>query len=110
MSMQISHRATDLAKNLEVPQEALRDFCVRHHIRRLSFFGSVLRDDFSEESDVDVLVEYTPGHVPGFALVTHEDELSAILGRQVDLKTRNSLNRYYREKVLAAAETVYVRT
>lgn len=99
-----------LERNLKLSSEALRAFCIRHHIRKLAFFGSVLRDDFNQESDVDVLVEYLPGHVPGFAFIAHQDELSTIIGRRVDLSTPNSLSRYFRDKVLAEAEAAYVRT
>jgi len=100
---------TRLKRNIEVPEERLRDFCEHNHIYKLSFFGSVLRDDFGPGSDVDVLVEYLPGHVPGFAFIRHQDELSRILGRKVDLNTPNSLGRYYRDKVLAEAEQIYLR-
>ena len=95
---------------IDVPREQIADFCQRHHIRRLSLFGSVLRDDFSPESDVDVLVEYDPKHVPGlFGFVGAELELSQILGgRRVDMRTPASLKRYWRDEVLAEALTVYV--
>ena len=82
-------------------------FCRRHHIRRLALFGSVLRDDFGPESDVDVLVEFEPGHVPGLAFFAMQDELSAMLGRKVDLNTPGFLSRYFRDEVLAEAETQY---
>jgi predicted nucleotidyltransferase len=77
-------------------------------VRRLALFGSVLRDDFHPESDVDVLVEFEPGHVPGLAFFAMQDELSAILGRKVDLNTPGFLSRYFRDEVLAEAETQYV--
>ena len=83
-------------------------FCRRHHIRRLALFGSVLRDDFSPESDVDVLVEFEPGQVPGLAFFSMEEELSTILGRKVDLNTPGFLSRYFRDQVLAEAENQYV--
>jgi len=92
---------------IEVPQAAINDFCRRHHIRRLALFGSVLRDDFTPDSDVDVLVEFEPGHVPGLAFFSLDDELGAILGRRVDLNTPNSLSPYFRDEVLAEAEVVY---
>ncbi len=82
-------------------------FCRRHHIRRLSLFGSVLRDDFAADSDVDVLVEFAPGHTPGFAFISVQDELSEILGRNVDLNTPQCLSRYFRDEVLAEAEVLY---
>lgn len=89
-------------------KQAIADFCKRNHIRRLAFFGSVLRDDFTPESDVDVLVEFEPGHVPGLAFFEMEQELSEMLGRKVDLNTPQSLSRYSRDEVLAEARTQYV--
>jgi uncharacterized protein len=95
---------------IEIPREKVADFCRRHHIRKLSLFGSVLRDDFGPESDVDVLVEFEPGHVPGFAFIDLETELSEILRRKVDLNTLNSLNRHFRNRVLREAEVQYATT
>lgn len=89
-------------------REELASFCRRHHIRRLSLFGSVLREDFTPRSDLDVLVEFEPGHVPGLEFVRMRDELSQLLGRPVDLNTPNSLSRYFRDDVLRQAEPVYV--
>lgn len=93
---------------ISVDRKAIADFCRRHHIRKLSFFGSVLRDDFTPESDIDVLVEFEPGHVPGLAFFEMERELSNILGRTVDLNTAGFLSRYFRDEVLAEAEVQYV--
>jgi len=93
---------------IEVPRERIAEFCRRHHIRRLAVFGSVLRDDFTPESDVDVLVEFEPGQTPGFAFFSMQDELSEILGRRVDLNTVHSLSKYFRDEVLAEAEELYV--
>ena len=76
-------------------------FCRRHHVRKLALFGSVLRDDFGPDSDVDVLVEFEPGHVPGLAFFDMEAELSHLIGRQVDLNTPQFLSRYFRDTVLA---------
>lgn len=73
-------------------QEKIADFCRRYHIRRLSLFGSVLRGDFGPASDVDVLVEFEPGHVPGLAFFAMEEELSQIIGRRVDLNTPGFLS------------------
>lgn len=92
---------------IQVPQEALADFCRRNHIQRLSFFGSVLRDDFGPESDVDVLVEFEPGRTPGLAFFRMEEELAQILGRRVDLNTSGFLSPYFRERVIAEAEVRY---
>ena len=92
---------------IEVPKETLADFCRRNHIRRLAFFGSVLRDDFTPESDVDVLVEFEPGHVPGLAFITMQDELSDLFGRNVDLNTPACLSPYFRKEVLDEREVLY---
>ena len=81
---------------------------MRHHIRRLSLFGSVLRDDFSSESDVDVLVEFDPDHIPGLAFFTMQEELSRILGRKVDLNTPGFIGPRLRERVLSSVEDLYV--
>jgi hypothetical protein len=93
---------------IPVDKEKIADFCRRHHIRKLAFFGSVLRDDFSPDSDVDVLVEFEPGHVPGLAFFSMEAELSGILGRRVDLNTVGFLSRYFAERVVQEAEPEYV--
>ncbi|GIK98785.1 MAG: hypothetical protein BroJett029_29940 [Alphaproteobacteria bacterium] len=93
---------------IPVPARAIAEFCRRHHVRRLALFGSVLRDDFGPDSDVDVLVEFQPGHVPGFAFFEMEQELSRILGRRVDLNTPQFLDRAFRDQVLSEAETHYV--
>lgn len=95
---------------IEIPKEKLADFCRRNHIRRLAFFGSVLRDDFTPESDVDVLVEYEPGHTPGLRFFRMEEELSELLGRKVDLNTPAFLSPYFRQEVLKEAEALYVAT
>ncbi len=97
-----------MASKISIDREALATFCRRHHVRRLALFGSVLRDDFTPTSDVDVLVEFEPGHVPGFAFFEMEQELSAIIGRKVDLNTPGFLSRYFRDRVLAEAENQYV--
>jgi predicted nucleotidyltransferase len=82
-------------------------FCRHHHIRKLSLFGSVLRDDFGPDSDVDVLVEFEPGHTPGFAFIAMERELSEILAHKVDLNTPGFLSPYFRDRILADAEVLY---
>jgi len=97
-----------MTKRVEVDGKAIADFCLRHHIRRLAFFGSVLREDFGPESDVDVLVEFEPGHIPGLEFFGMEQELSAIIGREVDLSTPGFLSPYIRERILAEAEDGYV--
>ena len=88
---------------------AVRAFCQRHGIARLALFGSAVRDDFGPDSDVDVLVEFQPGHVPGLDFVSIERELSGLLqGRRVDLVTTKFLNVRIREQVLREAEPLYV--
>jgi hypothetical protein len=94
---------------IAVPRERIEEFCRRHYIRRLALFGSVVRDDFTPESDVDVLVEFEPGKTPGYAFFSMEEELSTMLGRRVDLNTPNSLSKYFRDEVLAEAEELYVQ-
>ncbi len=85
----------------------LEDFCRRHHIRLLSFFGSVVRDDFTPGSDVDVLVEFEAGHTPGYDFFLIEAELSRLLGREVDLLTRNFLSPEIQQSALSEAVTIY---
>ena len=92
---------------IDIPKVKIAEFCRANHIRRLALFGSVLRDDFSEDSDVDVLVEFEPGHVPGLAFFRLEMELSELLGRNVDLNTPGFLSDYFRDEVLAEAEVQY---
>jgi uncharacterized protein len=100
---------SDKAK-ISIPREQIAEFCRKHHIRKLSLFGSVLRDDFRPDSDVDVLVEFEPGKIPGLAFFAMQDELSELLGRSVDLNTPLWLSQYFRDEVLAEAEPVYAET
>ncbi len=98
-----------MTAQIEIPARKVAEFCRRYHIRRMSLFGSVIRDDFTSESDVDVLVEFLPGRLPGFAFFgVMPEELSEILGRKVDLNTAEDLSRYFRQEVLDEAEDVYV--
>ncbi len=99
-----------MSPKIAIDHARIAEFCRRHHIRRLALFGSVLRDDFGPESDVDVLVEFEPDHVPGLAFIAMEVELSAILGRNVDLVTPGFLSRHLRDRVLVEAEVQYVET
>ncbi len=94
---------------IALPEDALADFCRRHHIYRLAVFGSVLRDDFGPDSDVDILVEFEEGHCVGFiTLAGMQNELSDLIGRKVDLCTPAGLSPYFREEVLKEAEAHYV--
>jgi hypothetical protein len=98
-----------MSPHLVIDRRVVRAFCQRHHIARLALFGSALRDDFGPDSDVDVLVEFQPGHVPGLDFVSMERELSGLLqGRRVDLVTPKFLNARIREQVLREAEPLYV--
>jgi predicted nucleotidyltransferase len=99
----------DLTKRIAASPEVIADFCRRHRIRRLSLFGSVLREDFRPESDVDVLVEFEPDGTPGFfELVGMKEELIELLGREVDLKTPKGLSPYFRDQVLREAVPLHV--
>ncbi len=84
---------------IEIPQDKIAKFCRRNHIRKLSLFGSVVRDDFEPDSDVDVLVEFEPGHTPGLRFFAMQTELSEILGHPVDLNTIQWLSPYFRDDV-----------
>lgn len=98
-----------MTARLHVPDAALAAFCRANGIRKLSLFGSVLREDFDAESDVDVLVEFAPGHAPGLLrLARMQAELSQIIGRPADLRTPNELSPYFRDVVLEQADTRYV--
>lgn len=93
---------------IELDRPRLAEFCRQHHIRRLALFGSVLRPDFRPDSDIDVLVEFEPGHTPGLAFIGMERELSVVLGgRRVDLVTPRFLNHRIRDRVLAEALEQY---
>lgn len=93
---------------IDLDQAAVEAFCRKHGLRKLSLFGSVLRDDFRPDSDVDVLVEFRQGVRAGYLTMTAmERELSQLLGRRVDLRTPAELSRYFRDDVLQAAEVRY---
>lgn len=95
---------------IQIPQEKIAEFCQRHHIYKLALFGSVLREDFTAESDVDYLVEFEQGKVPGYIrLAGIENELSEIMGRKADLRTPNELSRFFRQEVLDLAVVQYVQ-
>jgi uncharacterized protein len=101
--------ASNFGRRADVPSEQLAEFCRRHHIRRLSLFGSILRDDFrpdgDQPSDVDVLVEFEPGHTPGWEIVDIEAELSRLFGgRRVDMVNPKYLNHRLRDRILSSAE------
>ncbi len=93
---------------IEVDKERVAAFCRKHYIRRLAFYGSVLRSDFRDDSDVDVLVEFDCQHVPGLmALAEMEEELSEMLGRKADMRTPEDLSRHFRDEVVHTALVQY---
>jgi len=95
---------------VEISREKLAEFCRRHRIQKLCFFGSILRDDFRPESDIDVLVEFEPGARTGLLFFAMQDELSEMLGRKVDLNTIGFLSKYFRQQVMAEAKVQYDAT
>lgn len=99
---------------IDIPKDEIAAFCQRNGIKRLALFGSVLRDDFTAESDVDVIVEFEPGKTPGLEFLTMQDELSEIYGRRVDLHTfrgvESNPNWLLRNEILNSAEAVYEQT
>ncbi len=93
---------------IQVDQAVIVEFCRRHHIRKLAFFGSVLRDDFRPDSDVDVLIEFEEGHVPGLiGLMRMQLEFSDLIQREADFRLPGDLSRYFRNDVIASAEVLY---
>jgi uncharacterized protein len=97
-----------MAIALDLPRQQIAEFCRRHAIRRLALFGSVLRTDFRDESDVDVLVDFTPeAKVNFFQFVEVQDSLQRILNREIDLHTEQSLGPTIRSDILASAEVIY---
>ena len=96
---------------IDLPKDKIAEFCRTHHIRRLAVFGSALRPDFRPDSDIDILVEFEPEHIPSlFGMARLERQLSALLGgRKVDLRTPEDLSRYFRQEVLKEAEVQYAQ-
>lgn len=100
-----------MSARIDIPKEKLSDFCRRNRIRRFAFFGSVLREDFGPESDIDVLVEFEPGARVGLiALTGMEIELTGIFGRKTEIHTVKGLNPHFRDEVLTSAEAQYEQT
>lgn len=94
---------------IELPYQKITEFCQHKPIAKISLFGSILRDDFGSESDVDMLVEFIPDSKIGyFELVGMELELTELVGRKVDLRTPEELSRYFRQRVIDSAQTIYV--
>jgi len=97
-----------MSAHIQLDPEFVAEFCKRHHVQRLSLFGSVLTDRFRPESDVDFLIEFEPEDTPGFfALARMQFELEAVVGKPVDLRTPKDLSRHFREEVLQSAEVQY---
>jgi uncharacterized protein len=110
LTPQLGKRVTRMesGRKVRIPKDRIAEFCRRNHIRRLSLFGSVLRDDFTSESDVDLLVEFDPDHIPGLITLSGmEIELSEILGRKADFRTAEDLSPYFRQQVVEAAQVQY---
>jgi len=101
-----------MSPRIDIQKDKIAEFCRHNRIRRLALFGSVLRDDFGPDSDVDVLVEFEPGAPVGFfELYDMEQELSRLIGgRKVDINTVKSLSKYFRDEVLQEAEVQYAAT
>ena len=94
---------------IKLPSDDIADFCRRHNIARMALFGSVVRDDFNSESDVDILVEFLPGREPGYIrLAAMEDELSGMIGRRAEFNTPDSLSKYFIDEVIREARPIYV--
>ena len=99
-----------MTARIQIPHDRIATICRHYHISRLALFGSVLRDDFRPDSDVDVLVEFDPEHIPGLlGMARIERELTNALGRKVDLRTPADLSRYFRELVMDEAEIQYAQ-
>ena len=97
-----------MSARIQIDRERVADFCRRHRVCRLALFGSVLRDDFRPDSDVDVLVDFAPEARAGlFEMARMEAELEELIGRKVDLRTPAELSRYFRDEVVAGAEVQY---
>jgi predicted nucleotidyltransferase len=99
-----------MAIQVAIPELKIVEFCQRNRIRKLALFGSVLRDDFRPDSDIDVLVEFEPDARVGWEFIDMQDELGELFGREVDLHTFKSLNKQFRDKVLQASQVIYERT
>ncbi len=103
--------SSTITTNINIPNEEIDRFCEQYHIEKLAFFGSVLRDDFTPESDIDILVEFHPEHIPGLIrLSLMENELSHLFQRKVDLRTPEDLSPYFRQEVLDSAVIQYVNS
>lgn len=100
-----------MGNKIKLPKDKIAKFCQENHIIKLSLFGSILRNDFNETSDIDILIEFDKNHIPGFIrLANIQSTLSKLLGgKEVDIRTPNDLSPYIRDKVLNTAEVQYVQ-
>ncbi len=97
-----------MSLHIPVDREQIADFCRRHHIRTFAVFGSVLREDFRPDSDVDVLIEFEPEHIPGLLrLMSMQLEFSQMIGREADFRTPRDLGVHFRDQVVQEAEVLY---
>ncbi len=92
---------------IDIPTDLLSAICRQYGVKRMALFGSVLRDDFEEKSDIDILVEFEDGRTPGLSFFTLQNELSKAFGRDVDLNTAPSLSHYFRAEVIDSARVIY---
>lgn len=99
-----------ITDSIGVTSQQIKAFCRKHHIRSLAFFGSVVREDLNQHSDVDVLVKFEPGYIPGFDFFLIEAELSRLMRRKVDLQTVNFLSPEIRQSALSEAVIAYEQT
>jgi predicted nucleotidyltransferase len=93
--------------HIPIDRQTIAEFCHRWHVVELGLFGSVLRDDFRPDSDVDVFVTFAEGCTPGWEIVTMQDELASLLGRRVDLSTKRALSPRLAKRILATAEVIF---
>ena len=99
-----------MSQPVHLARDEVADFCRRHHIRKLSLFGSVLRDDFRPDSDIDVLIDFEPGHIAGFEILDMEEELCQLFGgHRIDIVQEKYLNWRLRDRILASSEVQYAK-
>jgi uncharacterized protein len=100
----------NLLLRLPIQYADIERFCMKHHIKKLAFFGSVLREDFNSDSDVDVLVAFEEGHVPGWNIIGIRDELAQLVGKSIDFGTFNSVNPTYQATIFSTMQVFYEST
>ncbi|TAF52793.1 MAG: nucleotidyltransferase [Oscillatoriales cyanobacterium] len=105
--MTATTQTIELRPNLAIDAQQLAELCQKHHVQTLALFGSALRDDFHDRSDIDLLVEFFPGKTPGLKIIDIQDQLSQLFDRPVDLNTPQDLSRYFRHEILEHARPLY---